>query len=91
MNALELLISDYLSANNHLASDGYANGDADKIVEAARAQQAELLAALERIVKVRDEIADHGEPQFGDGPGDGEEFDDWAANIASRAIAKATP
>lgn len=48
MSAIEILISDYLSANNHLASDGYANGDAEKLIEAARSESASRLSALRK-------------------------------------------
>lgn len=48
----------------------------------------DLLAACQRIARVRDYCAERGEyPE--DGPCEDQEFDDWAADIAQRAARNA--
>lgn len=46
MSPLEILISEYLTANNHLRSDWYGNPDAEKVVEAARREDCEGVVTL---------------------------------------------
>jgi len=44
-----------------------------------------LVAALKRITDARDSMAEHGKYPF-PGPASDQEFDDWAADVASQAI-----
>lgn len=47
--ALERLIADYIEADDHKAADDHHNADA--LIAAARAEQAELVAALQTIAQ----------------------------------------